>query len=505
MTLPRVLFITDNGHGLGHLTRMMAVASHANGRFNPVFLTMSEAYPLVRQFQWPVEYLPSYRKLRIPRTEWEPIFATRLLDLLTHIRPRVLVVDHIFPSPVLELVRELTPGLVLVWSRRGMWRAGENAEAIDKSRYFDAIVEPRDVAAALDVGLTTDDLASVDFVNPIVLVQSHQQYDRIEARSALGLPRAGSAVLIQLSDSDPQKLANLIKRASDVISDEIGGVHLFSPLHALHRGSVPAVSGVTMAPVYPMSKYLNAFDGIVTTAGYNSFHEAVASGLPIVVVPRDTESLDDQRRRAQFVELSGRGFFADSVESPMFRAAVKKMLADDEVRIAQRVTEEMPTFNGGSQFAELLADLAENAPLEAIDANRDDARLQPSADMLQRLASGSVLDADRLGHADRLVISAVGIGQERFDRLVGRVATAQDILRNFKPFFLVDDLDKSALDGNGFQFESVMTRDKYEELGGYDYQAYTNRCLSGLAQRYQPSKLLVAESDSNLASFHPES
>ena len=56
----RILFVSSNGTGLGHLTRSMAIARRLE-RLEPLFLTLSGAAPVVREQGFPVEYVASYR------------------------------------------------------------------------------------------------------------------------------------------------------------------------------------------------------------------------------------------------------------------------------------------------------------------------------------------------------------------------------------------------------------------------------------------------------------
>jgi UDP:flavonoid glycosyltransferase YjiC (YdhE family) len=58
--LSRVLFVTSNGTGLGHLTRGMAIARRFGEGLEPVFLTLSAAAPVVDRMGFAVEYFPSH-------------------------------------------------------------------------------------------------------------------------------------------------------------------------------------------------------------------------------------------------------------------------------------------------------------------------------------------------------------------------------------------------------------------------------------------------------------
>src|SRR5690606_19654553 len=58
--------------------------------------------------------------------------------------------------------------------------------------------------------------------------------------------------------------------------------------------------GVTPVSVYPLARYLRAFDVFVGAAGYNTCCEVVQSGIVSLLVP-NAELADDQRRRAGLV------------------------------------------------------------------------------------------------------------------------------------------------------------------------------------------------------------
>ena len=69
-----------------------------------------------------------------------------------------------------------------------------------------------------------------------------------------------------------------------------------------------------MVKIYPVSRYLRAFDLTVSAAGYNSFHEQIAlRRSPRVFLPNTATRLDDQVGRARFAAATG---VALSVEDP---------------------------------------------------------------------------------------------------------------------------------------------------------------------------------------------
>lgn len=486
---PVVLFVTDNGHGLGHLTRMLAVARRAGGRFRPLFLTLSEAYPVLKDWGMPVEYMPSYRRMAMTRASFQPIFARRLLALLNHVRPRAVVVDHIHPLPVMGQIRGLSRGIEWVWSRRGMWRRGFNVDALARSANFDTILEPSDVAAPMDAGATMYDRDRVVTVPPVVLIPPDEQLPRDRAREELGLPREGKAVLILLSDSETEKLASLIGRVRDVVREVAGpDTSLFAPLHILHRGRLPVIEGVAMKPVYPMSRYLQGFDAVVSTAGYNSYHEVVASGVPAVFVARDTNSLDDQKRRAEFGALAGRSYYSSGVFEADFPEMIARALRPGEREIAARVTAELGSFDGAGAAADFLA--------SRVFARRwEPYEVPTAADLGLRSVPLPFRSGDLDPGVDPSTLAAIGYlligsGEEWTRDEVSRVAERYRAEGGmFRPVFLIDDVDPIVFGGTGFVFETVLTRDEWDGVASGSYDDYLAERLAAFPDAYHLDRI----------------
>ena len=491
---PRVLFVTDNGHGVGHLTRLVAVARHARGRFTPVFLTLSEAYPVLRELGYPAEYLPSADRLGMKRAAWQVLVGPRLVQVLRRLQPRLVLVDHVGPPDALLEARKRTQGMELLWSRRGLWREGRHRHRLALADAFDVIVEPGDLAAPIDRGVTATRRRGVTAVPPITVVGPDELEDRAGGRAALGLPPDGRAVLVQLSDSDPARLTALIEQATAIVREVAGAepVHLFAPQHVLHRDALGPVDGVHLRAVYPVARFLRAFDGVISTAGYNSYHEVVMSGVPAVFVARDSSSLDDQRRRAEFASLCGRGGFAESVAAPAFREAVATMLRPREPETAAAVTAELGSMDGAAVVADLLADRAAalaDRPL-VLPAVRPAA---PAEDAARRTLRSGDLPAPAADEARNLGVVALDHDPEALVRLAGEVARAQNRRPTFKPVFLVSSqADPAALGACGFAFETVLERAEWTSLAtGVRFDDYLRGRLADLRRVYAPEVVLT--------------
>src|SRR5699024_2524171 len=84
--------------------------------------------------------------------------------------------------------REHLPGLQFVWLRRGLWRPEAPAARLDLSRYFDATIEPGDVARDWDRGPTRERTDVERLTGPVSLTDVLDPLPRDEARRRLGLP-----------------------------------------------------------------------------------------------------------------------------------------------------------------------------------------------------------------------------------------------------------------------------------------------------------------------------
>jgi len=470
---PVVLFYTDNGFGLGHLTRQAAVASRARGAFRPVFLTMSAGYRLLGQLGFPTEYFPSYGVLGLSKQQWEPLMEQRVLEAIRLTGASAVVVDHVSPPGIFESLRQRTTGVRYIWSRRGLWQPGSNLSALDLSDSFDLIVEPGDLASALDQGQTAVRSHEAIPTDPVVLVDPAEFLSREEAREHLALPPSGRAVLINFGDSNPDEVENLVsltKSVADGVSRD--GIHFFSPLHPLHRGQLPTIEGVTMKPVYPAARYLNAFDGAVSSAGYNSFHELVGSGLPAVFVPRSNSRIDDQARRAEFAALSGRAHWAPHAQDPSFSRSLEKMLRPIERSIAEKTTSVLGSMRGAYEFADIIAGVLDASDRAA--GAVDDAFADP------------VTDTGRDSGPPKTATLVIAV--ESSDEQLDELATTLD--ESEKTVVLVADADPSPLYSRGLVFESVMTEPEWSSCGLSSYRDYLDTRISGIVERYHPTRVL---------------
>ncbi|TDT29959.1 glycosyltransferase [Naumannella halotolerans] len=518
---PRVLFYTDNGHGLGHVTRLMAYAKRLGPEVQPYFLTMSEAYHLVDEQGHPVEYFPSPKKMGFtPKQKpiWEEILNVRLRLLLDRLEPSVLVVDHVNPPEVLRKICADHPDTTFVWSRRGMWRQQRKPPSLRMADAFDHVLEPMDLAAAVDMGFTPRLSAGTLYVPPITFVQRDELLPREQARAELGLPLDGTSVLLNLSADSTDQLVELMTHIQRLLRAQIGEdkpLTIFAPRHALHAAGLENVDGIVMKPVYPVAKYANAFDAAISTTGYNSYHELVHLGVPTIFVARATETLDDQNRRAAFAPIAGFGASAQSVHGLEFDEAVRSVMNPRvRARMRKAALEAFPE-NGANQAARIIERLVRGEPptphteatapggTEAVMATAiTDSRIGGTAgatavkekfslpDSLERMPSGISLPSNAVKSAIRVVIDATTHGDADIPGLVDHITHVQLRYPYIKPVFLISALNSAALTRAGYMYETVVPADKWEALGtAMSHSEYVERRFYEMITVYQPQRM----------------
>lgn len=300
-----ILFVTSNGAGLGHLSRLSAIAKHLPADRSVEFLTMSTAYERMTDSGFTVHYFPSSDAVGETPETWNPIFQRFFLSLMLRLRPRIVVFDGTWVyTGVTDVCR--TFGIPLVWVQRGMWRHDVDESSVQRHNakaVVDHVIIPGDFAGAesVDVGKGVDP----HYVEPIVMTESHEVVSRKEACEALGLVPENRYVLLSLgggSISDPDSVAYETLELLKEHASELKPVQVVSPLAKISTDQIP---GLIQVSAYPIMRYARAFDAMVAAAGYNSAQEAVSMQLPSILVPNVNTVTDDQSRRARLLAAQG--------------------------------------------------------------------------------------------------------------------------------------------------------------------------------------------------------
>ena len=359
---PVVVLATSNGHGMGHLTRQLSVALALGERARPVVFSLSLAMPVVAAHGLTGEYCPSHDRGWMPHVSWHRYLRDRLVALVEEVAADVVMFDGVAPYLGLLQARSRLPGTAFVWSRRGMWVPGFNDRALAAAPFFDLVVEPGDLAADADRGPTAarDDAVRVGVVS---LLEQLDPLPRAQAAAALGLDPSRPTVLVTLGSGTLGEAADAGEAAiRTLLRDPAWQVVVTRA--SIATAGLPVVDAdrvVELRSVYPLARYLGAFDAAVSAAGYNGIHELLPAGVPTLVVPNPTRSTDDQLARARRVAALGLALVALPDDVDAVRTGVAA-LSDPQVRfrlsescLAVRRAEPL---TGGAETADLLLDLA---------------------------------------------------------------------------------------------------------------------------------------------------
>lgn len=349
---PRVMLMSSNGAGMGHLTRLFSYATRLGPDAQAHIVSLSQAAPLAGQLGLSYEYLPSSKALSMPPHRWRPIFRDRVGDAINRFDPDVVVFDGTWPYGGLEEIRLEHPEARWVWSRRAMWREGRNKEQLAKAAWFDAVLEPGDLAQAYDRGVTVN--AQAHRVGPVTLVDQADLQPRDQARAALGLPVDGPLALVSLGAGN----------INDTTSDVGAAIHALTGLGVGVCVTVPGIAtagaaageDIHLVRDYPLSRRYAAFDVVISATGYNSFHELLRMGVPSLFVPNTSTSLDDQEARAQFAADHGWAHQLSHLTVESATPLLADLLANGKA-MAQHAQEADPG-NGALAAAQFLIQVA---------------------------------------------------------------------------------------------------------------------------------------------------
>ncbi len=353
----RVLLVSSNGVGVGHLTRMLAIARRCPAPLEPVFLTFSQAVRVVREQGFLAEYLPFHTYLRCDIGRWNEFLREELGELISFYDPRVLVFDGHVPYGGLLGALGDHPQVISIWCRRGMWGAGKGAGTIQREGQFDAVIEPGDLAQAFDRGLTTQHRERTRPVGPIRLLDPCDMLGRDEARRALNLRPDGPAALVLLGAGNNYDYAPVRKVVLGRL-ERAGNVQIVAAEWLIAAQPAALPEQITRLADYPISRYLAAFDLAVSAVGYNSFHELLFAAVPTIFVPNENPQQDDQLARAAFAESQGLGLCVRRGAVYRLGPAIDRLL-DPEVRASIRARcATLAAPNGALEAARIIEEMA---------------------------------------------------------------------------------------------------------------------------------------------------
>lgn len=355
----RIAFVSSNGVGLGHLTRLLSIARRLPDDVEPVFITMSQAFGLVEQFGYVAEYVPFHSQSEAStNADWNDWFRLQFEQMMDAYAVDGVVFDGGAPYAGLVAAAATRADVFAVWVRRGMWRAQQfNEPLIRRQKFFDLIIEPRDIAGARDEGMTAPHRGRVAHVDPIRLLDPPEILSRARAAAELGLDPDQPAVLIQLGSGTTRDVVS-ITREVVAACQAFAGLQVVLIEWSIGVASFDNWPGIKVLKGFPTSRYFNAFDFTIAAAGYNSYNEIISFGLPAIFVANDAPVMDDQGGRAGFAEEQGAALSVLETEIEATLPGLLRTLLDPRAREVMRVNcLRIALENGAADAAEWIVDL----------------------------------------------------------------------------------------------------------------------------------------------------
>jgi UDP:flavonoid glycosyltransferase YjiC (YdhE family) len=292
--LPRILFFNINGSGLGHLSRCLAYARRLQGRARPVFFSLASAVEIIHDMGFEADYFVSPFWSRSHINAWNRELAIRVGLMLEEVRPAAVVFDGTWPFHGFMDACDAYGVPLRIWSNRGLHRKDFEPVPVKESA-FDLVIQPGEIGAGFAIERAQRPGRKVT-TPPVTLLTPDELLNRDEARDALGLKRDGRYALFSLGPGN-------LKDVSDIARGLTGEMRRRGFTVAWARAPIsvrdlPLPDDVLAITLYPLVRYMRAFDVFAGAAGYNTCCEIIQSGVPSLLAP-NTMVADDQARRAE--------------------------------------------------------------------------------------------------------------------------------------------------------------------------------------------------------------
>jgi UDP:flavonoid glycosyltransferase YjiC (YdhE family) len=294
--LPRILFFNVNGSGMGHLNRCLSYARRLRDRARPVFFSLASAIELIEEMGFEADYFVSPYWSASSTFAWNSELAVRFGMMLERVCPDVIVFDGTWPFQGFLATCETFGSPALVWSNRGLLKEGAKTVPVEES-LFDLVIQPGELGAQ-ESEAPLEGGGTRALVPPVYLLEDDELLDRVAAREALDLPHDGRFVLFAMGPGNLKDVAGIGHGLIRVF--ETAGFKVVWVRAPISVRDVELPTGVMPLSVYPLARYLRAFDAFVGAAGYNTCCELVQAGVPALLVP-NVQLADDQVRRAHMV------------------------------------------------------------------------------------------------------------------------------------------------------------------------------------------------------------
>ncbi|KJE35849.1 hypothetical protein UF64_06980 [Thalassospira sp. HJ] len=359
-----VLFVSTNGIGLGHITRLIAVANACQQDIKPVFAVFSAGVRMVEDAGYHCEHMSSNEYLGLLPKDWHQVAACELEAIIRFHKPKAILYDgNVLYDAVSQAMSSMR--VPLIWLRRGFFKKTVSSSSLKAQSFATYVIEPGEAAADYDQGPSSLALETFDWprcykqVSPVSIVGAKDFLTRNEARQKLSINDGGLKVLIQVGAGNLRDTEMLLDRLIGVLQQHDGVEIFVAQWPIADRPPLPRAD-VRILRRYPLSPCLRAFDFVISAAGYNSFHELLMSRVPAIFIANKFTRLDDQVGRSRYAVDQGLALQAD-METTDFNAVIGEMMSQD---VRERLRARLACLswsNGAVDIADLLSECIKDA------------------------------------------------------------------------------------------------------------------------------------------------
>jgi len=313
----KIVLYAVNGSGLGHATRLLAIArwlrrleTLASGVAPEiVFLTSTEATSLLSDARFAAFKLPSKGVARAAGLD--PVEHRRLArhfvwQTLAVLAPDLLVVDTFPQGSFDELLPVLDGPMKKVLVLRGVKpEFGQRPIFQAALRLYDRVIVPHAEGAAPELEGVLPRDRPVAWVGDVLAVEPAGA-SRAELRDELGLPAHGGPALVYLSaggGGDAGSEAALRALCAPLVGRP--DVHLLVGAGPLYRGRRIVGPNLTWWIEPGVSRWFPALDAALSAGGYNTLHELLHVGVPSAFFAQDKIADRQDARVARVVAAGG--------------------------------------------------------------------------------------------------------------------------------------------------------------------------------------------------------
>lgn len=337
---------------MGHLNRCLAYARRLRGKADVSFFSLASAIEIIEEMGFEGDYFVSHYWSSNSSFAWNSELAVRFGMMLERVRPAAVVFDGTWPfqgfMAACEAYAHGRPALV--WSHRGLFKADVASAPVDEE-VFDLIIQPGELGATKCEPSPAGGGKKV-VVPPVCLLDDDELLGRAAAREALGLASDGRYVLFSLGPGNLKDVAGIGHGLIRAFAAEGFQVVWARPPISVRDVELP--EGVMPVSIYPLARYLRAFDAFVGAAGYNTCCEVVQAGLPTLLVP-NAQLVDDQVRRAHLVAANAPAIVSACETDEECAAAVAQLA---QLLAAPRAKASIVEMNGALVAAEEILAVA---------------------------------------------------------------------------------------------------------------------------------------------------